>query len=149
MWLLRPWLQDDRFALMKTIPKNPPVFCQIADDVRLCSVQLISVRKFCYSGWSYPVALRANKENSHRQSVCALATAAVIINNRSCLCFNFKENFQSLVRQAAFASVVAALKKWDASCAAVKKPPWLSSFLALTNWDNQRSTSCIVPWKTK
>lgn len=117
----RPRLQDERVAPQTAGPENPAVHCGAADGARRCSVRPVPASQLRRSAVSPPQitvtrkrfasVLRANKENSPRRSECAAVGGCLgrIMNNRSCFCFNFKENFHSLVRRAAF-GFDAALK---------------------------------------
>lgn len=142
---LRPRLQDERVAPQTAGPENPPVYCGAADGARRCSVQLVPASELRRSGVSPPQitatrkrfasVLRANKENSPRRSVCAAVGGCLgrIMNNRSCFCFNFKENFQSLVRRAAFGLDAALKNETLGALRSSSRPDYF--LLALRNWD--------------
>lgn len=152
----RPRLQDERVAPQTAGPENPPVYCGAADGARRCLVQLVPASELCRSGVSPPQitvtrkrfasVLRANKENSPRRSECAAVGGCLgrIMNNRSCFCFNFKENFHSFVRRAAFGFDVAFINEALRALRSSSRPDYF--LLDLRNWDGA-STSCVVPCK--
>lgn len=67
----------------------------------------------------------------------AVGGSGKIMNNGSCLCYNFKENFQSLVRRAAFGFEV---KKRRALRSSSRPDCFL---LALRNWDAASSVDAL------
>lgn len=151
---LRPRLQDERVAPQTAGPENPPVYCGAADGARRCSVRLVPASKLSRSGAPprpppqitvtrkrFASVLRANKENSPRRSECAAVGACLgrIMNNRSCFCFNFKGNFHSLVRRAAF-GFDAALKN-ELRLRSSSRPDYF--LLALRNWDGASSLDVL------
>lgn len=141
---LRPRLRDERVAPQMAGPENPPVYCGAADGARQRSVRLVPASELRRSGVSPPQitvtrkhfasVLRANKENSPRRSECAAVGGCLgrVMNNRSCFCSNFKENFHSLVRRAAFGFDAALKNEAQSVLRSSSRPDFL---LALRNWD--------------